>query len=333
MERYAGGTSTPWISEALNAHCGTYTVVGSRLTSATSPYQTVDVIDTPQYGRILRLDGYTMTSERDDFYYHENLVHVGGIAHPAPAKVLIVGGGDGGAAREVLRHPSVAQVDLVEIDAMVLEHARRYLPTVHGGAFDDPRLALHVDDGKAWLERSCSRYDWIVLDLTDPIGPAHALYTVEFYRTCRSRLAPGGLLSLHIESPVYRPKTCLRILRTLEAVFPCVRPYLVFVPTYGAQLAMVTASLDIDPARLSEAEVARRLQARGIADLRYYNAATHRAGFALPNVVRTLFAGEAEIVSADSTRLDADAELSSDGYRVEIAAGEPPDATLPATRL
>jgi len=297
------------LREALNAHCGTYTKVASFVASARSPYQTLQIVDTPQYGRVLRLDGYTMTSEYDEFHYHENLVHVPAVAHAGPEQVLIVGGGDGGAAREALRYRSVVRVDVVEIDAMVVKFSKAYLPAVHGNAYSSPRLKLHIGDGKHWLEHTTATYDLIILDLTDPVGPAHALYTVEFYRTCRSRLNPGGILALHVESPVARPSTCHRIVKTLEAVFPRVRPYLVFVPTYGTLLAMATASLDVDPARLPEDEVEHRLRKRGISGLRHYNGATHCAAFALPNYVREQFAGEAEIVSEQGTRLDGNEEL------------------------
>lgn len=297
------------LREALNAHCGTYIKVASFVASARSPYQTLQIVDTPQYGRMLRLDGYTMTSENDEFHYHENLVHVPAISHPGPARVLIVGGGDGGAAREVLRYRSVEHVDVVELDAMVVKFAKAYLPAVHGNAYSNPRLKLHIGDGKHWLENTDATYDLIILDLTDPVGPSHALYTVEFYRTCRSRLNPGGILALHAESPVARPSTSHRIVKTLEAVFPRVRPYLVFVPTYGTLLAMATASLDVDPARLPEDEVEQRLQKRDISGLRYYNGATHCAAFALPNYLRERFAADAEIVSAQSRRLDGNEEL------------------------
>lgn len=297
------------LHEALNAHSGTYTKVGGFVASARSQYQTLQIVDTPQFGRVLRLDGYTMTSEFDEFHYHENLVHVAAVSHTEPARVLIVGGGDGGAAREVLRHRCVARVDVVELDAMVVKFAKTYLPTVHGDAFSNPRLKLHIGDGKHWLENTSTTYDLIILDLTDPMGHAHALYTVEFYRTCRSRLNPGGILALHVESPIARPNTCHRIVKTLEAAFPRVRPYLVFVPTYGTVLAMATASLDVDPARLPADEVESRLASRGISGLQYYNGAMHCAAFALPNYLRERLAGEAEIVSEHGNRLDGNDEL------------------------
>jgi spermidine synthase len=263
------------------------------------------------YGRMLRLDGITMATEADEFHYHENIVHVPAIAHASPEDVLIVGGGDGGAAREVLKYRSVRRVDMVEIDAMVVKFAKAYMPGVNAGAFADPRLALHIGNGRSWIE-TCSRaYDLGILDLSDPVGPAHALYTMEFYTACRARLKPGGIVSLHAESPFTRPRTWHRILKTVEAVFPCVRPHLVFVPSYGTVLALLTASLDVDPARLEKTEVDCRLRERGIDDLRWYGGETHAASFSLPAFLRSRIASEAEPVSMRSARLDVDPELAT----------------------
>ena len=140
--------------------------------------------DTVPFGRLFRLDGHFMTSEKDEFFYHENLVHPAALTHPKPVRALIVGGGDGGSAEELLKHPSIESVTLAEIDASVVAISRTHLRSVHGGAFDDPRLTLRIGDGFAYVRSAADRYDLIVLDLTDPGGPSEALYTTDFYRAC-----------------------------------------------------------------------------------------------------------------------------------------------------
>jgi spermidine synthase len=140
-----------------------------------SPFQAVEVHDTVSFGTLFRLDGHFMTSEKDEFYYHENLVHVAAIAHPSPTTALIIGGGDGGSAEELLKYPTIKSVTLVEIDLAVVDIARKYLANVHRGALSDPRLSLRIEDGLAFVRASAESYDLIVLDLTDPGGPSAPL--------------------------------------------------------------------------------------------------------------------------------------------------------------
>ncbi|MCC6378360.1 MAG: polyamine aminopropyltransferase [Burkholderiales bacterium] len=255
-----------------------------------SPYQAVEVHDSAAFGRLFRLDGHFMTSEKDEFFYHENLVHLAGVTHPAPGRALIVGGGDGGSAEELLKYPSMRKVTLAEIDVAVVDIARKYLGTVHKGAFDDPRLDLRIGDGFAYLRESADSYDLIVLDLTDPGGPSLDLYTPEFYRACAARLAPLGAMTLHLASPVAHPELIRQTLTGLRSAFAIVTPYLVSVPLYGGLWMMACCSATLDPRRLSAPEVDRRVAQRGIGDLRYYNGEMHRASLALPNFVRALVA-------------------------------------------
>ena len=153
-----------------------------------SPYQAVEVHDTAHFGKLFRLDGHFMTSEMDEFFYHENLVHMAALTHPSPERALIVGGGDGGSAEELLKHPSIKSVVLCEIDLAVVDIARKYLQTVHKGALDDARLTLKIGDGFEYVREVEEQYDLIVLDLTDPGGPSESLYTPDFYRACALRL-------------------------------------------------------------------------------------------------------------------------------------------------
>ncbi len=255
-----------------------------------SPFQTVEVHDTKSFGKLFRLDGHFMTSEKDEFFYHENLVHVAAMAHPAPETALIIGGGDGGSAEELLKYPSMKSVTLVEIDLAVIDIARKYFGEIHRGALDDPRLKLKVEDGLAFIRTTAETYDLIVLDLTDPGGPSEPLYDADFYRACAARLNPTGAMTLHVGSPVAHPERIRTVIANLRATFAVVVPYLTSIPLYGGLWMMACASSTLNPSYLSSLETDRRVATRRIRDLQYYNGEVHRASFALPNFVRALVA-------------------------------------------
>ena len=285
----SGGDLVPGaMTEYLTDEWGFFIKSSRRYERFRSPYQAVEVHETEPFGKLFRLDGHFMTSEQDEFFYHENLVHTSAVTHPSPERALIVGGGDGGSAEELLKHPSVKKVTLAEIDMAVVDVARKYLGSVHKGSLDDPRLTLRIGDGFAFVRETAETFDLIVLDLTDPGGPSLELYTPEFYRACAARLAPLGALTLHVASPVAHPDRIRQTLVGLRSAFSIVTPYLTSVPLYGGLWMMACCSASLDPRKLSAPEVDRRLSQRAIADLQYYNGDTHRASLALPNFVRTL---------------------------------------------
>ncbi len=281
--------------EQLSAEAGFFYRAGRLLDKGETPYQSYEVWDTPQFGKLFRLDGCFMTSERDEFFYHENLIQVPATAHPGLRRALIIGGGDGGSAEELFKQPQIEEVVLVELDRKVIDIAREHLHAVHRGALDDPRLRIHVGDGLAYVREAGAAggegFDLIVLDLTDPVGPAEALYEEDFFRACKTLLRSGGALSLHIGAPVFQPQRVAALVRRLRAVFAVVRPYFLYIPLYGSLWGMATASETLDPAALDAAEVERRIAARGIGHLQHYNGAVHCAQFALPNHLRALLAG------------------------------------------
>ena len=252
------------IFEQINDDAG-YFYRGRLIEKGRSQYQDYEVWDTPQFGRLFRLDGCFMTSERDEFFYHESMVHVPAIAHPGPRSALVVGGGDGGAVEELLKHACMQRVVMAELDSDVVSIAREHLSSIHNGAFDDPQLELVIGDGRKYVENCSERFDQVVLDLTDPFGPAQALYTEAFYAACRRILHPGGLLSLHMQSPVTHPRAFSRIFSSVRSAFSVVRPMLVYVPLYGTWWALAVAAESTDPLDLDEAEVERRIGARGLA--------------------------------------------------------------------
>ena len=225
------GKDDLYLLEHLNDGYGFWVRARRQLAHVKSPFQDIEVLDTVNFGRTLRIDGYFMTSDKDEFFYHENMIHPAGIAHPGPQRALIIGGGDGGAAEEYLKYPSMKEVVMAEIDGAVVDSCKEHLPEVHRGAFDDPRLKVLITDGKAYVEQCRDPFDLMMLDLTDPFGPAEALYRVDFLRECRRILGSQGVMSMHLGSPVARPNVFHRVVSSLREVFKYVRPYMVYVPT------------------------------------------------------------------------------------------------------
>lgn len=283
-----------WLTEALQQGFS-YSIRSEGLLYKTrSLYQDIEVHESADFGRLLLLDGSFMTSEKDEFFYHENLVHVAACAHDFPQSALIIGGGDGGSAKELAKYASIRNITLVEIDAGVLEAARKYLPAIHHGVIDteegDPRVHVVMEDGLQFVRESTEEYDLLILDLTDPRGPSQPLYTADFYVKCATRLKRGGILSLHIASPFVQQQRMINTLAELRKAFNIVRPYLVSLPLSGGPWMMACASGSVDPAMLPAKEAEARLASRGVTGLRYYNGHMHQAAMALPNYIRSAVA-------------------------------------------
>ena len=275
------------ILERLNDASGVY-FEGTLLERRRTPFQLLEVYETPELGRIFRLDGFNMTSERDEFFYHENLVHPAAVAHPGPKRALVIGGGDGGSSEELLKHSTLEVVHMAELDPEVIEVAKAQFAAVHRGVFDDPRLKVTVGDGLEYLRTTSVRYDLVSMDLTDPVGPSVELYSPATFALVRRAMAQGGALTLHLGSPFSHPARVRSTLDNLRQVFRVVAPYFVHIPLYGSIWGFACASDWLDPRALSPADVERVIRERGIGDLQYYNGDVHRAMFALPNYVRSL---------------------------------------------
>jgi len=244
-----------------------------------SPLQEIAVIDTCLYGKILLLDGVVQLSERDEFMYHEMLVHPAMVTHPHPERVCIVGGGDGGAAREVLRHP-VSEVVLVDIDAEVIEVCRKYFPQV--GSWDDPRLQVVVDDAVKYIARCKTQFDVIIMDSTDPFprGVAESLFSKEFFRDAYDHLTEEGVLVSQMEPPFFDRERVEMLWRNLD-VFPLLRLYWGMVPTYpGGVWSYILASKKNDPLTSMKPLPF---------PTRYYSQAIHQAAFTLPVFLEEMF--------------------------------------------
>ena len=277
-----------WFAEPPYAGIQQRYRVRERLHAQTTPWQTLEVLDLEGPGRALILGGTLQTSLNDEFTYHEPLVHIPLFAHANPHRVLIIGGGDGGALRHVLLHPGVHRGLEVEIDQAVVEASLRLLPEISGGAYSDPRAELKIQDGARFLAETSERFDVVLVDSTDPVGPAAALISDQFLQDAKRGLAPGGLMAMQSGSPISQPREWLATVRAFKKAFRVVKPYIGYVPIYPAMLwSWVTGSDEVDPTSFDDISVRTRLEAMS-ERLRVYTPAMHRAAFALPRFMQTL---------------------------------------------
>jgi spermidine synthase len=274
-----------WIRERFQNRTELGYKVSDVLHHSVSEFQEIDIVETVALGRMLLLDGMVMTSERDEFIYHEMISHIPMLAHPNPKNVLVIGGGDGGTIREVLKHPSVERAVLCEIDGEVIEVSKKYLPSI-AGKLDDPRVEIEVRDGAAYIASHKNTFDVILIDSTDPIGPGEKLFTKVFYQNILEALTENGIMANQSESPVAVPDECLRINKLLHSVFPYVQPYTACIPSYpGGQWTWSFCSKGIKPFDQVNEKVAAELEK----NCRYFNREIHKSVFVLPNYVKAVF--------------------------------------------
>lgn len=250
-------------------------------------HQRLRVIENPTFGRVLTLDGVVQTTERDEFIYHEMLAHVPILAHGAATRVLIVGGGDGGMAREVLRHQSVEHVTMVEIDGGVVEFSKTYLPSLSAGAFDDPRVNLVIADGAAFMRDSDQSFDVIISDSTDPVGPGEVLFTDTFYGHAKRRLAEGGILVTQNGVPFMQGGELAGTMRAFQSLFADATCYLATIPTYAGGPMAFGWGTDGNARAADLAALQARFAAADL-PVRYYSPEVHKAAFVLPGYIKSL---------------------------------------------
>ncbi len=253
-----------------------------------SDYQRVRIFDTKDYGRVFTLDDLMMTNELDEFAYHEMLVHIPLLAHPNPEKVLIIGGGDGGSLREATKHPSVKEARLCEIDGMVVEAAKQYLHYTNAG-FNHPSSIVTIGDGIEFVRQHPNSYDVILIDSTDPVGPAEALFAEAFYNDVLTCLRPGGIVAQQTESPYFTPQSVKMIYSILHKVFPHVHTYMSMIPGYpsGAwSFSLVSKDVETPTQHFNSQRV------KALGDLKYYVPEMQQSAFVLPAFVQKLVKGE-----------------------------------------
>lgn len=263
---------------------------GDTLFREESPYQKIEVFDTYAYGRMLACDNMVMCTENDEYVYHEMIAHVPMLTHPKPQKVLVIGGGDGGTVREVLKHDTVEEVVMVEIDERVIEASKQHLPSIAKG-FNDDRLRLIIDDGIKYVQQSPSdTFDLVIVDSTDPIGPAEGLFSEDFYRDMYRILNDQGIMVTQSESPRFNVDVYKEVYTTFKRIFgpELVFSYLVYIPTYPTGMWSFSFSSKGDTHPWYHLDDEQAWQFTRKHELQYYNPEVHRAAFALPNFVRQM---------------------------------------------
>ena len=275
-----------WFTERHTPYVNFSIKVERQLYTAQSEFQRIDVFESREFGRFLTLDGYMMLTEKDEFIYHEMITHVPMAVHPLVKKVLVIGAGDGGVIRELTRYPEIEHIDMVEIDPLVVEVCRKYLPKT-ACRLDDPRLSIHYEDGLKYVRFKENEYDLIIVDSTDPFGPGEGLFTREFYGNCYKALKEDGIMVNQHESPFYAEdaEACKRAHKRIVESFPISRVYQAHIPTYpSGHWLFGFASKKYHPLKnLDET----RWNLRGL-DCRYYTTTLHKGAFYLPAYVEEM---------------------------------------------
>lgn len=271
-----------WVEETYGEGISLRLPFKEELFSGQSAYQKVEIFETSTHGVVLLNDGAFMVSERDEFIYHEMMAHVPLFAHPNPRRVLIIGGGDGGTAREVLAHKGVERCVMVEIDAMVVEASREYLPQT-SRCLSDERLDLKIEDGVKFVEQCQEQFDLVLVDSTDPVGPAQPLFGKEFYSNLHRILDSNGLVVAQGESPFYNSEMQVQLLKIMGDLFKVVQPFNFTNMTYpGGYWTFMFASKGLAPMPKGLSE---KVKVAGL-QTDYYNPEIHQAAFALPTFMR-----------------------------------------------
>jgi spermidine synthase len=275
-----------WFQDSIEfGHgCSLHIKIKDVLYHSRSKYQQIAIMETEKLGKILVIDGITMLTEYDEFAYHEMISHVPLLVHPKPSRVLIIGGGDGGTAREVLKHPEVEMVHVCEIDEEVVEACREYLPSL-ASSFDDDRVQLFYEDGAQFITGHPESYEIIIVDSTDPLGPGQILFQEKFYRGMKRALSVEGIAVTQCESIYLHQQVIRGIFSFAKKLYPKLGYYYTLIPTYPSGLiGFFFCSLKRDPLKQIETSRAERLKG-----LRYYSPEIHRSSFALPRFAEDLF--------------------------------------------
>jgi len=276
-----------WFTETLHPGYGQSIKITETLAQEKTAYQDIAIHQTRALGRVLLLDGIVQTAEVDEYYYHEMIAHLPILAHGGARKILIIGGGDGGTLREVLKHSQVDNVTLVEIDSRVVELSRRHLPGLSTGAFENPRANVVIADGAEFVADTKECFDVIIIDSTDPVGPSLTLFDDPFYKNCAEILGKHGILMRQAGVPFFQKEVYISAYRKLTGVFDDCTFALVAVPTYcGGHMALAWASDNTLYRKRSVEVIAKRFRAAAIVT-RYYNPEIHVGAFALPTFMKS----------------------------------------------
>ncbi|KAB8127157.1 spermidine synthase [Gracilibacillus oryzae] len=270
-----------WFTEKQTDNFGITMKINRTYHSEQTDFQKLDMVETEEWGNMLLLDDMVMTTEKDEFVYHEMVAHVPLFTHPNPKHVLVVGGGDGGVIREILKHPSVEKAVLVDIDGKVIEFSKKYLPTI-AGKLEDPRVDVQVADGFLHIAESEKAYDVIMVDSTEPVGPAVNLFTKGFYSGIANALKDDGIFVAQTDNPWFKADLIQQVFQDVAEIFPVTRLYTANIPTYPSGLWTFTLGSKIhDPLKVKEERFTEM-------ETKYYTKALHFASFVLPKFVEDL---------------------------------------------
>lgn len=270
-----------WFTEKQTPVFGITAKIKETLVTEKTDFQDLSIIDTEEFGRMLVLDGMVMTTVKDEFVYHEMVAHPALFTHPNPKHVLVVGGGDGGVIREVLKHPEVEKAVLVDIDGKVIEYSKKFLPEI-AGELDNPRVEVQVNDGYMHIVESKNKYDVIMVDSTEPVGPAVQLFERGFYQGIYEALKEDGIFVAQTDNPWFKGDLIQQVNRDVKEIFPIVRVYGANIPTYPSGLWTFTiGSKSYDPLQVDETKIPE-------IDTKYYTPRLHKAAFVLPKFVEDL---------------------------------------------
>jgi len=271
--------------------------------SSQTPFQSIEIVETDFFGRCLIVDGKIQSAQFDEYIYHEALIHPAMVMHPVPREVMVVGGGEGAVLREILKHPSMERLLMVDIDSEVVEICKRYLPEWSQGAFDDPKVETCYMDARKYLEENDDKWDIIFLDLTEPLdnSPSYLLFTKEFYQLVAQRIKDGGSIALQAGNLNPRLFECHgAIYNTLKLVFKNVDSYGAFIPSYDSRWGFIHASQETSALSFTPLMIDGCLKERNINNLRFYDGLTHVHIFTLTKDIRDLRSGEKRIIEDNS---------------------------------
>jgi spermidine synthase len=284
----SGRETEDWFAETLFPDFQQRLRVTRVLHREKTAFQQLSILETPRFGRVLTLDGVVQTTEKDEFCYHEMLTHVPILAHGAVRRVLIIGGGDGGILREALRHKGVEKAVMVEIDGGVVEACRRLMPSLSAGAFEDPRTELLIADGFKYMKETTERFDVVIVDSTDPMGPAVPLFGDGFYTDVRARLTDRGIVVCQSGVGFMQPEEATGTYARMKRLFADGTLYMTQVPTYAAGIMLLGwGAMSAEPRKTPLAAIERRYREAKLAT-RYYSPAVHAACFSLPPYLEAL---------------------------------------------
>lgn len=299
LEKQSGSI---WLHDKVNADLIQIHNIRKVIFSGRTAFQSVEIVDSANFGVCLVLDGKIQSSQSDEIFYHEALVHPAMLAHPNPRTVFIAGGGEGATLRDVLYHSSVEKTVMVDIDKEVVDICHRMLPDVHRNSFEDSRAEIIFDDARKYLEQTNKKFDVAIIDLVEPleIGPACLLYTREFYQLIKNRLNEGGIMSVQAgASGLPNLQNYSAIINTLKSTFSIVCPYQVYVPSFVDLWGFATASENLDPTKLSADEIDCRIRAKVSIEFKSYDGMSHIGMFTLSKYLRKVLNATDRIITDD----------------------------------